>query len=52
MDRNVNIITDLKGNKIVLKNRRLLPEAFSGDVTYARTSILPKMFVRTRRTAI
>ena len=38
--------------KTVLKNKRLLPAALSADVTYARTVLFPKMFVRTGHTAI
>ena len=38
--------------KTVLKNRRLVPQSFAGDVTYAMTSLWPKIFVMTRRTAI
>ena len=36
----------------VLKNNRFVPCSFWVVVTYARTSLLPKILVRTRRTLV
>lgn len=48
---NAQKISNCSG-KIVLKNNRLVLDSFAGDVTYAITSLRPKIFVMTRRAAI